>query len=116
MQRIAILALAFFAAPAFAASTPSAADIQAALAAAAPAKLAVAETHARTGHWVGSNDEAGYTSPVGRATVSIGTDGVISIVFDGPVITLTPTADHDVVRWSCTTTGLAAAAIPAGCR
>lgn len=115
-MRIAVLALTFLAAPAFADSTPSAAEIKAALDAAASAKLAVAETHARTGHWVGSNDEAGVASPNSPGTVSIGTGGVISIVFDGPVITLTPSADRDVVRWTCTTTGLAASAVPAGCK
>ena len=115
-MRSAVLALTFLAAPAFAGAAPTAADIKAALDAAAPAKLAVAETHAKTGHWLGSNDEAGYTSPKGAGTVTIGTGGVITIVFDGPVITLTPSADQDVVRWTCSTTGLAASAIPTGCQ
>ena len=115
-MRIAVLALTLLAAPALADTVPSAADIKAALDAAAPAKLAVAETHTRTGHWVGSNDEAGFTSPQSAGTVSIGTGGVITIVFDGPVITLTPSADHDMVRWTCATTGLAASAVPAGCK
>lgn len=107
--------LAALAAPAIAATIPDAKAIQAALNAAAPAKLAVAETYSRTGHWVASNDEAGLTTPTGAATVTIGQAGVITIAFDGPIITLTPTADQALVRWTCTTTGLPAASIPAGC-
>jgi type II secretory pathway pseudopilin PulG len=115
MRSCLLLVLAALAAPAFAATIPDAKGIQAALNAAAPAKLAVAETYSRTGHWVASNDEAGFATPTGAATITIGQAGVITIAFDGPIITLTPTADHDQVRWACSTTGLPTASIPAGC-
>lgn len=116
MQRHRLLLfLAAIAAPALAATVPDANAIQAALNAAAPAKLAVAEAYAKTGHWIASNDEAGLATPTGPATVTIGQSGVITIAFDGPIITLTPTADHDVVRWECATWGLPASAVPAGC-
>jgi len=115
MRSFLLLVLAALAAPAFAATIPDAKAIQAALNAAAPAKLAVAEAYSSTGHWVASNDEAGIAAPTGAATVTIGEAGVITIVFDGPIITLTPSADHGQVRWSCSTTGLPRASIPAGC-
>jgi hypothetical protein len=96
-----------------------AATVLAALNAAAPAKLAVSETYAKTHVWAASNETAGYEVPAdAQATVEVGADGVITIGFaGGGAITLTPASGGgSMVRWSCASSGLDPAVVPEVCR
>jgi hypothetical protein len=99
--------------------TIDAASVLAALNAAAPAKLAVSETYAKTHVWAESNKAAGYEAPAdAQATVEVGAAGVITIGFaGGGAITLTPASGGgSMVRWSCASNGLDQAVVPKACR
>jgi hypothetical protein len=101
------------------AGTIDAATVLAALNAAAPAKLAVSETYAKTHVWAESNETAGYEAPAdAQATVEVGAAGVITIGFTGGgAITLTPAyGGGSMVRWSCASSGLDPAVVPEVCR
>jgi hypothetical protein len=99
--------------------TIDAATVLAALNAAAPAKLAVSDTYAKTHVWAESNEAAGYEVPAdAQATVEVGAAGVITIGFaGGGAITLTPASGGgSMVRWSCASSGLDPAVVPEVCR
>jgi hypothetical protein len=109
-----------FTSPALAADAVSdAGTVLAALNEAAPAKLAVSESYAKTHVWAESNEAAGYEVPAdAQATVDVGAAGVITIGFaGGGAITLTPASGGgSMVRWSCASSGLDLAVVPEVCR
>jgi hypothetical protein len=126
IRHLALMSFAFaFAGQAHAADavsdagTNDAATVLAALNAAAPAKLAVSETYAKTHVWAESNETAGYEAPAdAQATVEVGAAGVITIGFaGGGAITLTPASGGgSMVRWSCASSGLDPGVVPEVCR
>lgn len=100
------------------------AAITAALAAAAPAKLMVAEQFAKTGAWSIDAAAIGYRSPEGiPATIAVD-HGTIAIAFAAPdalagkTLRLVPTdgGGKGRVTWTCEAPGFPAGSLPAGCR
>ena len=117
LQAIALCAL-LVSSSAFAGTEPTPEQVQAALTSAASAKLLVSEGFFKTGHWATNNSEAGFSAPADApAQISIGANGVITIAFDGPSITLTPSdGGQGQVSWSCKGTGFTSNALPAECK
>jgi len=94
---------------------------------AAGAKASVSETILSTGSAPASNTAAGLVSAnsiTGNnvASVTVGTNGVISIAYTndvnitGDIVTMTPTTTAGSVIWECASTTVSPRYLPANCR
>ncbi|MBU6246441.1 MAG: pilin [Xanthomonadaceae bacterium] len=94
-----------------------------------PAKVAVAEFHARRGRWPSGNAAAGLAAPEslhGRyvQSVTVQDDGRIEVRYAaganakiaGRTLELTPSAGTQGITWSCRAEQIAPKLLPATCR
>ena len=92
---------------------------------ASAAKTGVSEYRLTSNSWPSTNAEAGVSNTVSSqyvSSVSVGSNGVITITFNGTTlgasgtIQLSPTFNNNTVQWTCTGGTLEDKYRPANCR